>query len=91
MEKIVASAIKFQIPPSSYWWIVSGKRHCNCFEVMFEHQIKYDKLTHIQGFLTDKDRFIDRFEAYQLALSNGQLKVETLDHASNMLYSEDLW
>lgn len=35
-----------------------------------------------QGFLTNRGRFVDRFEAY---------KIQTGENADKELYSEDLW
>jgi hypothetical protein len=40
----------------------------------------------IQGFLTNKDRFVDRYEAAKIALESGQIKEPTAK-----LYSEDVW
>lgn len=40
----------------------------------------------IQGFLTSRNRFVDREEAAELAFQNGQIAEEKL-----RLYSEDLW
>ena len=44
--RIVSSAIKFQETGSPYWHIVCGKRHCDCFETMFNHKIVYDYIAH---------------------------------------------
>lgn len=41
---------------------------------------------HIQGFLTSKNRFVDRKEAAQIAFDMGQTK----DH-KKLLFSEDLY
>lgn len=42
----------------------------------------------IEGFWTSAHRFLDRYEAKDLALENGQLKEDT---DMRPLYSEDLW
>lgn len=65
-----------------------ASRHAHCFERAAIHQLKYDKSRTRQGFYTDCGRFVDRYEAKKLALSNGQLPHDT-EHAE--LYSEDLW
>jgi len=44
--------------------------------------------TCIQGFLTNKNRFLDRDESLSLVKSNGQLKSEII---GGELTSEDLW
>ena len=41
-----------------------------------------------QGFLTNKNRFLNRKEALDLVLSNGQLKAKLI---GGVLTSEDLW
>lgn len=42
---------------------------------------------YIDGFLTNKNRFVDRVEAAQIWVSNGG----TLNYSSKLLYSEDLY
>lgn len=43
-----------------------------------------------QGFLTNKYRFVDRLEAYQIATENNQIK-RLCPTGSNRLYSEMLY
>ena len=88
--KIIASAIKFQMKGSPYWNILSGCRHCDVYEQMFHFGIinKYNNDTKVEGFLTDKFEFLDRYEAVEYAKIAGQLKE---DFSENKLYSEDLW
>jgi hypothetical protein len=54
----------------------------------------------VQGFLTDEDQFLDRYDAARMAYYSGQLSPETevwKKIASSeeiyaiALYSEDLW
>ena len=87
MEKIICSAIKFQILNSEYFQIMCGLRHADVFELMFHQKIEYNRKTHIQGFLTSSDRFVDRYEAAEIALKSGQIT----DNSIRMLYSEDIW
>jgi len=42
---------------------------------------------HIQGFLTNKNRFVDRQEAAKIAMAQGQC----IDIGTDDLYSEDLY
>jgi hypothetical protein len=42
---------------------------------------------HIQGFLTNKNRFVDRKEAAEIFIKNGGI----LKYSLNKLYSEDLY
>lgn len=87
MEKIICSAIKFQIIGSEYFHIMCGKRHADVFETMFHQKIEYDKKTHVQGFLTSTDRFVDRYEAAEIALAAKQITNSNI----HILYSEDVW
>lgn len=43
-----------------------------------------------QGFLTNKYRFVDRLEAYKIAMDNNQIK-RLCPTGSNQLYSEMLY
>jgi hypothetical protein len=85
LERIKCSAIK--VSCSDYFHIFTGKRHADIFEFMFNHNIKYDKDTHIQGFLTNEDRFVDRYEASLIAFDANQIS----DPNITCLYSEDIW
>ena len=85
--KIISAAIKFcMIDEPNYYHILTGHRHCDVFELMFNLGIKYDRETHIQGFLTDDNRFLDRYDAAHVAYENGQTKELCLP-----LFSEDMW
>lgn len=87
---IIASAIKFYIREDSEYPIIwTGHRHSDIFEDMYYHGIQYVKPTAIQGFITDDNRFLDRFEAREHAISCGQLYPE--ETPFDALYSEDLW
>ena len=91
MPKLVAAAIKFYPEDSEYPQIVCGKRHCDCFEWMFKHRVEYDKNTLEQGFLTNTNQFVDRYEAMNMALDRGQVIAEDGYESGQQLYSEDLW
>ena len=105
MTKIVASAIKFYPIDSEYPQIICGKRHCDCFELMYNHQLNYNKPTHVQGFLTNDNRFVDRYEAAEIAWDANQILIGSdtyqkmwEDFVENdeltkgyQLFSEDLW
>ena len=63
-----------------------GRRHHNCF-----HQMRLLKVTHIgseQGFITNKDKFVNRKQAARIALRSKQIKKLNWPP---LLYSEDLW
>ncbi len=56
--------------------VLTGKRQCEAGE-------------EIQGFLTSKNRFVDRVEGAKIALESGQIK--KLKYHSDRLFSEDLY
>lgn len=105
MERIVASAIKFLPKEGEYPVIVTERRHCNCFEVIWNSKIDYDKKTCEQGFMTNRSRFVDRYEAAEIAWRARQVLEESDvyqkmydDYWDNgeltkayQLFSEDLW
>jgi len=45
---------------------------------------------HVQGFVTSKDRFVDRTEAMKIALAAGQV-TEGETYSTSELFSEDLY
>ena len=101
MPKLVAAAIKFKPKGCEYFQIMCGKRHCNVLEMMYKFGIKYEKLTAVQGFLTEDDQFVDRYDAAQMAFHSGQMKKDTDIYEkmckdtefinAHALFSEDVW
>ncbi len=87
-EFIVCSAIQYFRHPG-HEIIVAGLRHNNCISTYFE--LTGDQ-THDeeQGFLTSKNRFVNRIEAGQIALACGQIK-ELKYYGGKMLDSSDLY
>lgn len=70
-------------------FIIGGWRHAcigNAYMAANINAKRWDDCT--QGFLTTKNRFLNREEAYELVKSNGQLTKPLL---GGMLTSEDLW
>lgn len=76
-------------------FILSGWRHHNCNSIFVQmygfpykdYALKIKK-TEVQGFITNKNRFLDRKEALKLVKENGQLKKSLI---GSELTSEDLW
>jgi hypothetical protein len=93
--KVVSAAIKFYMLNDSYPTIMCGKRHADIFEKMYNLHIQYDKKTAIQGFLTDNNTFVDRYEAFEIARIADQFlpeaKIEYANKTISELYSEDVW
>lgn len=74
--------------------VVSGWRHMNCIYQMVAitglRSIESEAGEEVQGFLTNKNRFVDREEGYRIAESAGQLNDRSRG-GSTILYSEDLY
>lgn len=88
-EKVVAAAIKFYSNDSpDFPTIMIAKRHADIWERLnFTNIYSYDEVT---GFWTSNDRFVDRYEAKEIAVAADQLIVP-IEETYNELYSEDVW
>jgi len=84
--KVVAAAIRdsdgnvHSLPPPA--------RHNDVIQKMRAEGIRV-RVTHEQGFLLEDDTFVDRVEAAQHAMEEGQ--ATKLSYSKTKLYSEDLW
>ena len=68
--------------------VATGFRHAQCLRLL-QSIIGVNQLpltNHTQGFLTSKNRFVDRYEAAKIAIANNQCKSTV-----TMLFSEDLY
>ena len=66
-------------------YVLCGLRHHNCIANRFV--VGMEKIPDsIQGFLTSRDRFVDRKEGAKIALQQGQIEQEV-----DILFSEDLY
>ena len=95
LEYIICSAIYYndevkrehQPMNIDYGIVICGRRHHNCFIILKEiFKDNYKKYLMIQGFITSKDRFVNREEANKIAFDSGQVKYFT-----TKLISEDLY
>lgn len=99
METILCAAIWYKELPTPVFRpenvdvgiVFSGHRHPDCLHQMVamtgkkQHEVGEE----IQGFLTNKNRFVDREEGARIALKSGQVK--ELIFSKRLLYSEDLY
>jgi len=73
--------------------VFSGWRHGNCMYQMVaitgKRSVKLEVGEIVQGFLTNKNRFVNRAEGAEIATKNGQ--IEYLSYSKTDLYSEDLY
>lgn len=74
--------------------VISGWRHGNCIYQMVaitgKRDIPAEVGESIQGFLTNKNRFVDRTEGWEIAEKAGQINDRSRG-SSKTLYSEDLY
>lgn len=96
---ILAAAIKFHIEKTNEDVVLCGCRHGDIFEQLkllgFEPQKGYKEIE--QGFITHKNEFLTRKEAFEHAKQCGQLGAKIVyerehgDIGGTNLISEDLW
>ena len=104
MERILCAAIWYkddkphihQPKNIESGYVMCGRRHHNIITLHFDLSGKSTKRSDIQGFITDTDRFVDRYEGGQIAFKSGQIqwtndKPITEPLISEELYSEDLY
>lgn len=96
MERVLCAAVwvddrvSHPYQPKATGVVLSGHRH---HQVLIHASLLrgVDRYTEkVQGFLTDRGRFVDRAEAFELALAAGQLEGRKI-HRPGELYSEDLY
>lgn len=85
-EYILCAAILFE------GTIIAGHRHNDCYNVLRKLKGEFTTLPKEQGFLTSKNRFVDRSEAWFIAKENNQIMSYMLeDDEYHTLISEDLY
>lgn len=96
-EEIICSAIKVILPDETEK-IFRGHRHNHCFQALNDelsynyNRQQIDKFCKIQGFITSKNRFVERKEAMKIAINAqqgryyGEMKI-----GRELLFSEDLY
>lgn len=88
-EKVVMAAIKFYSNDSpDFPTIMTARRHVDILERLnFTNIYSFNE---VEGFWTSKNRFVDRYEAKEIAVAANQLIVP-IENTYNALYSEDVW
>jgi hypothetical protein len=102
IDRILCAAVHFlDLPPSTIsksinidrGLVITGRRHCDCYATLFAltSQETIDSAgDDVQGFLTASNRFVDRFEAFEIAKNAEQL-LPQVDRSGNLLISEMLY
>lgn len=88
--KIVSAAIKFRVSTALQDSIMTAARHADIYEELHRLNVTYDKSSVVEGFMTDTNEFVNRFEAKEIAVAANQLIVP-IEETYNALYSEDVW
>jgi len=101
MEKIICAAIWYKDLADAIYRpinidkgvVVCGHRHLHCIHILValigKRSVAPEVGEYVQGFLTDKNRFVDREEGAKIALAAEQ--VDKLNFNKSRLYSEDLY
>lgn len=104
-EFIICAAVwfpidqKFEFQPDNIetGLVICGRRHGNCFhtKTLLCDSLR-EKIKHVtpkQGFVTNENHFVDRFDAVRIAKAANQVKADTgeLLQLGDELVSEDLW
>jgi len=82
----------FHLPKNiQQWLVIYWPRHSHCFSILSEMKIENFKNSNIiQGFVTSKQKFVSREEAFVIAKEANQLK-DVDNKKSSILFSEDLY
>ena len=95
-ERILCAAIWFKdgkeydMQPENVesGYVTTGYRHGECYTHVLVFKAEVTKLKKISGFLTSKNRFVDRTEGFEIAKKENQL-IDS--NAGPILISEDLY
>lgn len=87
MEIVICAAVV-----STTGKIIRGHRHNNCLATLRDMRLGYeygDGTT--QGFITSKNRYVDRKEAMLIQKAAGVPSLDPVGYRGDELYSEDLY
>lgn len=71
--------------------IFRGHRHGDCFYAIQRRKLKIAKQPKAQGFITSKNRYVDREEGARLQIEAGIKSAWTGKPVKGLLFSEDLY
>ena len=88
METIVAVAIKVD---KDIYTLPAPARHQDVYDLIYEKDVSLLQRPHYhcEGFLTNENRFVNRYDAAQIARRAKQ--IINPNYIDSILYSEDLW
>ena len=85
-EIIICSAVK-----TTNGKIIRGHRHSDCISAMYDRKLRPDISYNAQGFITSKNRFVDRVEGRELQDEAGIKSADEEGYKGDTLFSEDLY
>lgn len=86
-EICICAAIKFKDG-----LIIRGHRHADCFHNIDRRGLGVEYIKdHVQGFVTSRNRFVDREEGRKLQDLAGIKSADKEGYRHNILFSEDLY
>lgn len=91
---IVSAAVKIITISNDNKVIITGLRHCDCYNTLANLGLKQMKDYFVvdDGFIDHQGNFLDRRDAWKHARNCGQLPVNIIEHnISEELFSEDLY
>ena len=91
---IVSAAIKIITIPDDKEVVITGLRHCNCYNTLTNLGLRpmNDYYVIDAGFIDHQGNFLNRKDAWKHACDCGQLPVNIVEHnISEELFSEDLY
>lgn len=91
---IISAAVKIITISNDNKVIITGLRHCDCYNTLANLGLKQMKDYFIvdDGFIDHQGNFLDRRDAWKHARNCGQLPVNIIEHnISEELFSEDLY
>ncbi len=89
MENDKPELIKHAAVISNTGMIFLGKSHADCFHQAFAVGVKMSSSAGMQGFFTNRGRFVSRTVAMTLAFQGNQVEASIDEHG--VLFSEMLW
>lgn len=89
MEKIMIAAIRIDTIENDTI-VMTGVRHADIWEDIHQMRAHIKMRRKTEGFLTNKNRFVNRVEAKKIAVAANQLIVPE-EETFTELYSEDIY
>ena len=71
--------------------IIRGQRHRDCFHTIHRKGKKISKDFKAQGFITSKNRYVNREEGFVLQINAGMKSANPEGYTPGLLFTEDLY